>query len=161
LKLNKVIREYIFHLFIITYILDNKEYPLPTSIGIHHSIDESNTEDDDIPKRLPLEADLVPSLSDHQEHFCQLLEPLLNTYQWQVPILLRKTTSVDLLFEKQTAKIDFKYLKIRSNSNNGMNIIGQRVRIKSNSSSQASTPTNKPYLSISLIQSIFLLNHNL
>jgi hypothetical protein len=32
---------------------------------------------------------------NNNKHFCQLAEPLLNTYQWQLPILTRKTNSID------------------------------------------------------------------
>ncbi len=77
---------------------------------------------------------------NNKNDICQLLEPLLNPNQWQVPILPRKSNSIDLIYEKQTAKIDFKYLKVRPNLNNKMNIIGKRVLVKSNSSSRASTP---------------------
>ncbi len=52
-----------------------------------------------------------------------------------VSILSRKSNSIDSVYEKQTVKIDFKYLKIGSNLNNKMNIIGKRVLNKSNSSS--------------------------
>jgi hypothetical protein len=119
-------------------------------------INESNIEEDDIPKSsitdinsLFVNNNISMSLNDNlvspiinqlnnKINFCQLAEPHLNTYQWQLPILPRKTNSIDLIYEKQTAKIDFKHMKIRSNSNSRINIIGKRIRIKADSSSRAS-----------------------
>jgi hypothetical protein len=95
-------------------------------------------------------------LLNKEKYFCQLIEPLLETYQWQMPILSRKSNSMDLIYEKRTAKIDFKYSKIRSNSNNGINLIGKQVRIKSNPSSRASTSTIPLHSSIYLIEEIFV-----
>jgi hypothetical protein len=165
-------------LFILKNILDNDEHLLFTSFDIHrsnqHLNNKSNIKDDDIPKSLITEINslflnntISVSLNDdfvspvinqfnNKKYFCQLLEPRLNTYQWQVPILPRKANSIDLIYEKRTAKIDFKHLKIRSNSNNRINFIGKRVRIKSNSPSRASTPTIKPHSSIYLFYRVCL-----
>lgn len=51
---------------------------------------------------------------------------------YQLPILLRKTNSIDVIYEKCSAKIDFKYGKIH--------LIGKQVRIKSNSSLSRKLP---------------------
>jgi hypothetical protein len=134
-------------LLVLNDSLDNEEHSLFASFDIHQSNQQLNNEvkieDDDI---------VSPEInqSDNKKHFCQLIEPLLNAYQWQVPVLPRRTNSIDVIYEKRTAKIGFKYLKIRSNSSNEINIIGKRVRIKSNPSSRASTPTIKSYSSIYL-----------
>jgi hypothetical protein len=37
---------------------------------------------------------------NNKKHFCQVLEPLLNISQWQLPILPRKTNSIDLIYKK-------------------------------------------------------------
>lgn len=59
---------------------------------------------------------------------------------YQLPILLRKTNSIDVIYEKCVTKIDFKYGKIQSNSHNGIHLIGKQVRIKSNSSLSRKLP---------------------
>jgi len=162
-------------LFIRKYIVDNEEHSLFNSFDIHqsnqHLINELNIEDDiqksSIPKinSIFLNNTISVSINDdlgspvinqlnNKKHFCQLLEPLFNTSQWQLPSLPRRTNSIDLIYEKRMAKIDFKYLKIRSNSNNGINIIGKRVRIRSNPSSSASTPIVKQHSSIYLFYRI-------
>jgi hypothetical protein len=127
---------------------------------------EFNIEEEEISKSLITESNSLFFNDDsvspviHQmnkeKYSCQLFEPLLETYQWQVPILPRKTNSIDLIYEKRSAKIDFKYSKIRSNSNNRIDLIGKQVRIKSNPSSRASTPTIKSHSSIYLFDEIFI-----
>jgi len=148
-----------------------------TSFDIHqsnqHLINQSNIQEDGIPKSsiteinslflnktisMSLNDDLVSPVINqlnNKKHFSQLDEPLLNTSQWQLPILPRKTNSIDLIYEKQTAKIDLKHMKIRSNSNSGINLIGKRIRIKSHPSSRASTSTIEPHSSIYLFHRIF------
>ncbi|UJR38318.1 hypothetical protein I4U23_030988 [Adineta vaga] len=77
---------------------------------------------------------------NEKDHCYQLLKPFIHSHQWQTPILLTKSTSIDSIYEKQTANI-------RSNRNHRVNIIGKRVMIKSKSSSRSSTPTNRSHSS--------------
>ena len=69
------------------------------------------------------------SLSHDEDEFItstinyQLLEPLLNSHQLQIPIVLRKSNSTDSIYAKQTAHI-------RSNRS----IVGKRVMLKSTAS---------------------------
>lgn len=79
----------------------------------------------------PISESIRDNYLSNQIDFCQLLSPILNSCQWQTPILLRKANSFDFLFEKHSAKMEFKQLKVRSNSNNEINLIGKRVRINS------------------------------
>jgi hypothetical protein len=51
---------------------------------------------------MSLNDDLVSSRINqlnNNTHFSQLAGPLLNTSQWQLPILPRKTNSIDLIYE--------------------------------------------------------------
>lgn len=47
--------------------------------------------------------------------------------RWQLPILPRRTNSIDVIYERS-------WVKVQSNSHNGIQFIGRQVRIKSNSS---------------------------
>lgn len=109
-----------------------------------------DNEENDEMNGLFLNNTISMSIDDNEKYFCELLQPFLNTFQWQLPILPRKTNSSNLIYEKRMAKIDFKHMKVRANSNNNINIIGKRVKIKSNSSSRTSISATKPYSSIFL-----------
>ncbi len=121
------------YFLILKYSLDNEERPLFTSITEMNNLFLNNI------TSLSLDDNLVSPVVNH-------LNNKIHSYQWQVPILPKKANSIDLIYEKRTAKIDFKHLKIRSNSNNGINILGKRVRIKSNSSLRDSISTIKTHL---------------
>ncbi|CAF1341320.1 unnamed protein product [Adineta ricciae] len=103
---------------------------LHTSRSVNKSnIDEENTLKSSITEMNSLFLHNTTSLSHDEDEFitptinCQLLEPLLNSHQLQIPILLRKSNSIDSIYAKQTAHI-------RSNRS----IVGKRVMLKSISS---------------------------
>ncbi|CAF0719024.1 unnamed protein product [Adineta ricciae] len=100
---------------------------LQTSRSVNKfNIDEENTLKSSITETNSLFLHNTTSLSHDEDEFitptvnCQLLEPLLNSHQLQMPILLRKSNSIDSIYAKQTAHI-------RSNRS----IVGKRVMLKS------------------------------
>ncbi|CAF4494212.1 unnamed protein product [Rotaria socialis] len=94
---------------------DHDAHPLFTSVDIHqsnqYSINHLNIAED------------VNQLQQRK-----LLEPHLGAYQWQLPILARRTNSMSFIYEKEIVKINLKNLKISSNSKTVMSIIGKQHR---------------------------------
>jgi len=114
---------------------DSLEYVYSNTIDFHQSIFEDDhllkssiTEISSLASINPISESIKDDYLSNAIDFCEFLSPILHTCQWQTPIQLCRATSFDSLFEKQRAKLE---LKLRSNSNNDINMIGKRVRIKS------------------------------
>ncbi|CAF4071089.1 unnamed protein product [Adineta steineri] len=119
---------------------NHDQYPF-TLIRTYQSINKSQIEEDNslfLNNSTSVSCDddfISPVINrlNNKTYCCQLLEPLRNLNQWQIPILPKESNSFDLIYEKQMAKINCKHLRTRSNLNNRINISGKRVLVKSNS----------------------------